>query len=66
MQADYGNGLVTKPEDYSDEKLKEHLDNLAEKVTVFPAGSNEHIKATIAYSNMTANQRRTLRKKLKK
>ena len=67
MQEEHRDGLVSKPEEYTPQKM--HLsikDSMVKQVKVFRENSVGHQGAQKAWSQMTANQKRKMRRRLAK
>ena len=67
MQEEHRDGLVSKPEEYTPQKM--HLsikDYMVKQVKVFRENSEAHKEALKSYSQMTANQKRRMRRRLLK
>ena len=67
MQEEHRDGLVSPVKDFFHEDLLRALDDAnVEKVTVFKKDSEAHENALKSYSQMTANQKRRMRRRLAK
>ena len=65
MQADFPNG-IGPVEEFDADLLQERLEQGAEKIRVFEKGSNEYQRSNKAWSDLTPNQKRNMRRRLKK
>ena len=67
MQEEHRDGLVSKPEEYTPQKM--HLsikDSMVKQVKVFRENSEAYNEAQRAWSNMSRNQKRRMRRRLAK
>ena len=67
MQEEHRDGLVSKPEDYDEQRMYLSLqDSMVKQVKVFQKNSAAYDEAQRGWSRMSRNQKRRIRRRLVK